>query len=71
MLCELCGIGYASRFVLEEQFEYRGLKIVLPLLAHSCNHCGCQYANVEDLSRNKQTMIAFQKDIDDELLLQL
>jgi len=71
MLCELCGIGYASRFVLEEQFKYRGRKIVLPLLAHSCNHCGSEYANAEDLSLNKQTMIAFEKDIDDELLLQL
>jgi hypothetical protein len=60
--CKICGEGYVIDCKDHYEAKYMGFKDNLTLRYKTCNACNSEFADEEDMRRNKEDLINFMQD---------
>lgn len=63
-LCPLCGEGHVTVHSEMVENEYKGQKVMLPLVFKQCDACGSDFAGAAEAKLNKRALMAYRKQVD-------
>ena len=63
-LCPLCGEGHVTVHSEMVENEYKGQKVMLPLVFKQCDACGSDFAGAAEAKLNKRVLMAYRKQAD-------
>lgn len=63
-LCLICGEGHLHQTIETNPLTYKGVTKDLPLYGSTCDVCGSEQADAEDVRNNKRVMQEFKKEVD-------
>ena len=62
--CPICGSGTIKVERKPEIFEYKGQSLTLELTVYSCNVCGEEFFDNEEMKKHQKTIKDFQRRVD-------
>jgi len=65
-MCMICGIGILQHRIDRYDAEYKGKHCILDMQYSTCDMCGSDHTDADQLRANKLTMQAFKKEVDKE-----
>ena len=60
--CPVCEEGIATEKMGKNKIQYKGRSVELDCLYYQCNYCNSDFANAEQVKKNKQVMMDFIKE---------
>ena len=66
-ICPVCETGTLSQTEKPNEVKHRGFYGIIPCLGSTCNHCGVEIADADQLAKNKAAMLNFRTNIDKKI----
>ncbi len=63
-MCPICGVGTIKVERKPETFEYKGKTLTLELTVYSCDVCGEDFFDDEEMRKHQKTIKDFQRRVD-------